>query len=77
MKNKRFIAGAQCPSCKEVDKIFTYESEDKKFRSCVRCNFHEQLQFSVMPAEMDTRVNRTLEEREQEIQTVRLMDPHK
>lgn len=77
MKNKRFIAGAQCPSCKEFDKVFTYENDDKKFRACVRCDFREELRFVASSAEVGTRVNRTLDEREKEVQTVRLMDPSK
>jgi Zn ribbon nucleic-acid-binding protein len=29
MQNKRFIAGALCPACKQLDKIFTYSSSMK------------------------------------------------
>lgn len=75
MKNKRFIAGAQCPSCKEIDKIFTYELNDKKFRACVRCEFEEEMRLEVPPPEIGTRVNRTMDERKEEVQPVRLMDP--
>ena len=74
MKNKRFISGAQCPSCKEIDKIYTYEEEDNKFRACSRCDFLEALNFAVSPAELGTRVNRSAEERAQEIREVRLVD---
>ena len=75
MKNKRFIAGAQCPSCKEIDKIYTYEQEDRKFRACSRCDFSEALQFDAPPRELGTRVNRSLEKRKEDVQAVRLMDP--
>ena len=75
MKNKRFISGAQCPSCKEIDKIYTYEDGGEKFRACSRCDFLEPLQFASATAEIGTRVNRSAEEREQEVQAVRLMDP--
>ncbi len=75
MKNKRFIAGAQCPSCKEIDKIYTYEEEDRKLRACSRCDFSETLQFDTSPQELGTRVNRSLGERKEEVQTVRLMGP--
>lgn len=75
MKNKRFIAGAHCPSCNEIDKVFTYEKEDKKFRACVRCDFLEELNFASKPAELGTRVNRSFEEREKEVRAVRLVDP--
>jgi len=75
MKNKRFIAAAQCPSCKEIDKIYTYEEEGRKFRGCSRCDFVEALQFDASPQELGTRVNRSLEKRKEEVQAVRLMDP--
>lgn len=77
MKNKRFIAGAQCPSCGQLDKIFTYTENEQKFRACVRCEFSEQLAFDVPPGELGTRVNRTIKQRDEEITPVRLMEPGK
>ena len=75
MKNKRFIAGAQCPSCKQVDKVYTYELEDKTYRACTRCDFQEELRFSDTRSELSTRVNRSSVERDNETQAVRIMDP--
>ena len=79
MKNKRFIAGAHCPACKEVDKIFTYQTEEagesKKYRACSRCDFLEELRFEDAPSELSTRVNRSRTEREQQTQQVRIVDP--
>jgi len=57
MKNKRFIAGAVCPKCGEVDKVFTYEKVTKKFRACTRCDFHEEMRFEQHRQELPTRVN--------------------
>lgn len=81
MKNKRFIAGAHCPTCKAIDKIFTYEVagdgegvENKKFRACVSCDFEEELRFENAPTELGTRVNRSRTEREQETQQVKIID---
>lgn len=40
---KRFIAGARCPQCQQVDKIRCWH-EDKLYKSeCVRCGFSETL----------------------------------
>ena len=78
MKNKRFIAGAHCPSCNAIDKVFTYELDDegesKKFRACVSCEFEEELRFENAPTELGTRVNRSRTEREQETQQVKIVD---
>ena len=45
---RRFIAGASCPSCKQIDKLFMYEKDGHKVKECVRCGFHE-----VLPSEDD------------------------
>jgi hypothetical protein len=57
MKNKRFIAGAVCPKCTQVDKVFTYELEGRKFRACTRCDFNEEMRFGQNRQELPTRVN--------------------
>ena len=77
MKNKRFIAGAQCPKCSEQDKIFTYEKEGKKYRACTRCDFYEQMRFESHRKELQTRVNKIDETLGQKAQVVRLVDPGK
>lgn len=75
MKNKRFIAGASCPKCSEMDKVFTYESEGKKYRACTRCDFNEEMRFENHKRELETRVNRVDEPATESAQVVRLMDP--
>lgn len=77
MKNKRFIAGANCPKCSEQDKIYTYEDEGKKYRACTRCDFNEEMRFESNKKELDTRVNKVIEEKVEPAQVVRLMDPSK
>lgn len=58
---KRFIAGAVCPRCAEMDKIMMYTTEDGQFRECVACGFTDNQ--SDTPAqtgsstELQTRVN--------------------
>jgi len=64
MQNKRFIAGAVCPACSALDKIYTYELEQRKWRACVNCDFKEPflqpVQHGVSGAQVEelaTRVN--------------------
>ncbi|UTW44590.1 YheV family putative metal-binding protein [bacterium SCSIO 12696] len=71
----RFIAGAVCPRCGEMDKVVAYKEGDDNFRECVSCGFKEQLRLQAPPRELDTRVNRTAEEKQRETQVVRLIDP--
>ncbi|MFT5209591.1 MAG: putative metal-binding protein (TIGR02443 family) [Flavobacterium sp.] len=40
---KRFIAGAVCPQCQVVDKIYTLNGEHGVSRNCADCDFSEQL----------------------------------
>lgn len=74
---KRFIAGAICPRCKAMDRLVVYEEDGKEFRACVSCDFVEQMYLQSEPRELDTRVNRTEEDRAQAVQTVKLVDPRK
>jgi len=74
---KRFIAGAVCPRCGEQDKLVMFEQDDKSFRECVACDFSEEMQFQNTVREMDTRVNRSEEEKLAETRPVKLMDPRK
>ncbi|MCB1691337.1 MAG: YheV family putative metal-binding protein [Pseudomonadales bacterium] len=39
---KRFIAGAVCPRCGEVDKIYVLEDETGRSKHCTRCDFSER-----------------------------------
>ncbi|MCV6604316.1 MAG: YheV family putative metal-binding protein [Porticoccaceae bacterium] len=71
----RFIAGAVCPRCREMDKIVAYKEGDDNFRECVSCGFKEQLRLQAPARELDTRVNRSAEEKQRETSVVRLIDP--
>ncbi len=57
---KRFIAGAICPRCAEMDKI-TLFTDDKgdQVRECVACGYTDALSEVEQPAapEIETRVN--------------------
>ncbi|NRA43022.1 MAG: YheV family putative metal-binding protein [Pseudomonadales bacterium] len=84
MLKRRFIAGAQCPKCEQVDKIVMYDHEDGfRYRECVACGFKDQLDaHDNTPQELGTRVNqnRLGEQKlphETEVQVVNLLDPKK
>ena len=74
---KRFIAGAICPRCAEMDRIRTWEQNGIRYRDCVSCDFFEQLPIEdqALP-ELETRVNREREEQQRNtVQTVKILDP--
>ncbi|MGS2742446.1 YheV family putative zinc ribbon protein [Halomonas sp. LS-001] len=74
---RRFIAGVTCPRCAEMDRIRAWEQNGIRYRECVSCDFFEQLPIEdETAAELQTRVNTPREEqKQQEIQTVRILDP--
>ncbi|WP_431687481.1 YheV family putative zinc ribbon protein [Hahella sp. NBU794] len=68
---KRFIAGAVCPRCGEMDKIVSYADEDQRqVRECVACGFFEKLREADGPAELQTRVTRP-KQAEAQVQTIK------
>jgi len=80
MSTKRFIAGAVCPRCGEMDRLVTYTIDDDTFKECVSCDFEEKQLVQVDPGEMETRVNQLTEEEsldENPIQVVKIMEPSK
>lgn len=67
---KRFIAGAVCPRCGEMDKL-TIDLEGDR-RECVSCGFADQRP-SQAQTELRTRVNRPQRRENTEAQPVKLM----
>jgi hypothetical protein len=55
MTVKRFIAGAVCPRCAEMDKIVAYQKDGINYRECVACDYADEMQVSE-PSELATRV---------------------
>lgn len=74
---KRFIAGAICPRCAELDRIRAWEQHGVRYRECVSCDFLEQLPIEEESTqELETRVNRIRESQARDtLQTVRILDP--
>ena len=55
---RRFIAGAVCPRCAEMDKTVMYDDEHgQRVRECVRCGYKDALDENGQPMELSTRVN--------------------
>jgi len=57
---KRFIAGAVCPRCAEMDTLRVYRDEEHEHRECVRCDFTDSMRLDGEPEakELETRVNK-------------------
>ncbi|ODS24111.1 hypothetical protein AB835_05100 [Candidatus Endobugula sertula] len=73
--HKRFIAGAVCPRCNKMDKLVTYKKNDKEFRECVSCDFHDEMHFKQHYRELETRVNTSEDPTEIETQVL-VLDPN-
>lgn len=41
-KSRRFIAGAVCPECQQLDKIVTYKQDGEDIAECVSCGYMSQ-----------------------------------
>ncbi len=55
-KPKRFIAGAICPRCGELDKLVMFRREERAFRECVSCGFADEI-MAQSPTRLATRVD--------------------
>lgn len=72
---KRFIAGAVCPRCSEMDRLVMYKEAGKEFRECVSCDYKDEMRFKPQARELDTRVNLSEEVKKIETQVLTL-DPN-
>ncbi|MCJ8297629.1 MAG: YheV family putative metal-binding protein [Pseudomonadales bacterium] len=57
---KRFVAGAVCPRCGQMDTIRVYRNEIREYRECVRCDYRDGQNLDGTPesvSELQTRVN--------------------
>jgi uncharacterized metal-binding protein (TIGR02443 family) len=76
---RRFIAGAVCPRCKEMDTVVMYRREGVERRECVSCDFFEEANFGPTGQELPTRVNRSAEPVpiDPHVRVVKILDPGK
>jgi uncharacterized metal-binding protein (TIGR02443 family) len=54
---RRFVAGAVCPRCSEMDKLVVYSEDGKDYRECVACGYKDEMRFKPVARELETRVN--------------------
>ena len=47
---KRFIAGATCTQCHEIDTLYVVEANQKQTLHCVECGYSEQKELAKSPA---------------------------
>ncbi|HSC68756.1 MAG TPA: YheV family putative zinc ribbon protein [Cellvibrio sp.] len=69
---RRFVAGAVCPRCSEMDKLVVYNEAGKDYRECVACGYKEEMRFKPVTRELETRVNQTEEDKNQ-VQVVNIL----
>ncbi len=77
-KRRRFIAGAVCPHCGEMDRLVIDLDTDR--RECVACGFSEDRprDDGKQPGEIPTRVSRPAARRvETPAEAITLIDPGK
>ena len=55
--SRRFIAGAVCPECQQMDKIVTYKKGGEDVAECVSCGY-----LSTRPKEDEVRENNQAQE---------------
>lgn len=71
---RRFIAGAVCPRCGEMDKTVVDMDSDR--RECIACGFGEERPPDPAAVEVSTRVSRASARRvETRAEAVTLIDP--
>ena len=69
---KRFIAGAVCPKCSEMDKIMMFRQDGADYRECVACGFTDQLHIQPAARELETRVNTPEETKQAQTQVLQI-----
>ncbi|NVK00499.1 MAG: YheV family putative metal-binding protein [Oceanospirillaceae bacterium] len=57
---KRFMAGAVCPRCAQMDTTRMYRDEEREYRECVDCGFEDSMRLDGRPEpkELETRVSK-------------------
>lgn len=74
---RRFVAGAVCPRCSEMDKLVVYSEEGKDYRECVACGYKEEMHFKPVARELETRVNQSEVEKRDAVQVITILPQNK
>lgn len=72
---RRFVAGAVCPRCSEMDKLVVYHEDGKDFRECVSCGYKDEMRFQAQSRELETRVNTSEAEKKSQVNVVKILSP--
>lgn len=72
---RRFVAGAKCPQCQAIDKVVMFRKGGTQFQACVSCGYEDEMAFERNFRELETRVNRTEDEKLDAVAVVRFIDP--
>jgi len=59
-----------------MDRLVMYRQDERQLRECVSCGFSDEMRFGYSGRELETRVNRTVEERQAEVSVVKILDPN-
>lgn len=71
---KRFIAGAICPKCAQLDVVKSWQTATHQEQECIECGHTASMPLAVdAQAELPTRVNQTQPQPEDEIQIVKII----
>ncbi len=73
-QQKRFIAGAVCPACKQQDKTVVYVVDMGSVRECVSCGHRESLDDLGNQKELPTRVSGKDNDKDI-VEAVQIIDP--
>lgn len=75
-KPRRFIAGAVCPKCAEMDKIVMYQDQNQTRRECVKCGYQDSLE-DISAQEISTRVTPKPKANQADVQPLKFFGPAK
>lgn len=75
MAVKRFIAGAVCQQCGQIDKLRAWQDAESKVmrRECVACGHQDVIALEEGPSEITTRVNYTDPVFDEDVKPVRIV----
>lgn len=70
---RRFVAGAVCPRCSEMDKLVVYSEDGKDYRECVACGYRDEMRFKPVQRELETRVNQSESDKQDAVQVITIL----
>lgn len=70
---RRFVAGAVCPRCSQMDKLVVYSEDGKDYRECVACGYKDEMRFKPVARELETRVNQNEDDKRDAVQVINIL----